>query len=379
MMATMRIPFNRPFFTGNEIDTMIKAAMAGQISGNGLYTRKCHRLLEKKYGFRKVLLTTSCTDALEMAALLAGIGPGDEVIVPSFTFVSTANAFVLRGARIVFADSNPLNPNIDADLLEGLVTERTKAIALVHYAGIACDMQKIMDVARRHDLLVIEDAAHSIDSAFEKQPLGSIGHFGTFSFHETKNIMAGEGGALVVNEPRFHARADIIWEKGTNRVAFKRGEVEKYEWVDIGSSFLPSEITAAILHAQLKELERIQKRRKEIWHEYHRLLRPLESAGNLRLPVLPGYATVNGHIFYLLADDPATRDRLLHYLNKKGIQALFHYLPLHHSPYYRDKHDGRPLPHAVSYAERLIRLPFYYELESKQQQYIAASIRKFFS
>lgn len=374
----MRIPFNRPYFTGNEIDTMIRAAMAGQISGNGVYTRKCHRLMEKMYGFRKVLLTTSCTDALEMAALLSEVGPGDEVIVPSYTFVSTANAFVLRGARVVFADSNPLNPNIDAEKIEGLISEKTRAIALVHYAGIACDMDRIMALARKHDLLVIEDAAHAIDSYHNDRPLGGIGDFGTYSFHETKNIISGEGGALLVNNERFLKRADIAWEKGTNRVAFKRGEIDKYEWVDVGSSYLPSEIMAAILHTQLKEIKRIQKKRKQIWHNYLELLKPLEDAGLLRLPYLPEYATVNGHIFYLLAEDLKIRDKLLSHMNKKGIQAVFHYLPLHLSPYYHDKHDGRPLPNAISYSERLIRLPFFYELALINQECIAAVIRGFY-
>lgn len=374
----MHIPFNRPYFTGNEINTMIKAAMAGQISGNGAFTRKCHQLIEKRYGFRKVLLTTSCTDALEMAALLSGVGPGDEVIVPSYTFVSSANAFVLRGATIVFADSNPQDPNIDAAQLESLVTAKTKAIVVVHYAGIACDMDRIMEVARKHDLLVIEDAAHSIDSFYRNRPLGGIGHFGTFSYHETKNIIAGEGGSLVVNDERFAARADIVWEKGTNRVAFKRGEVDKYEWVDVGSSYLPSEIVAAILHAQLSEIDKIQKKRREIWHKYYRLLKPLEEAGDAVLPVIPGYATVNGHIFYLLAEDLKTRDRLLRHLSKKGVQALFHYIPLHRSPFYRDKHDGRELPWAESYAARLIRLPFFFELEQKQIEAVTDAVKAFF-
>ena len=374
----MRIPFNRPYFTGKEIDTMIRAAMAGQISGNGLYTQKCHRMLEKLYGFRKVLLTTSCSDALEMAALLTGVGPGDEVIVPSFTFVSTANAFVLRGATLRFADSGPDNPNLNADLLEELINERTKAIALVHYAGIACDMDKIMALAAKHNLWVIEDAAHSIDAYYRGRPLGSIGHFGAFSYHETKNIVAGEGGALVVNDERFTQRAEIVWEKGTNRAAFKRGEVSKYEWVDVGSSYLPSEIVAAILHAQLSALKRIQKRRVEIWSHYHELLRPLEENGDIERPRLPDYATVNGHIYYILAPDLQERDKLLKHLHRKGIHAVFHYLPLHQSPYYRDKHDGRALPFAVAYSERLIRLPFYYELEKKQQEEVASAVLRFF-
>jgi dTDP-4-amino-4,6-dideoxygalactose transaminase len=374
----MRIPFNRPYFTGNEINTMIKAAMAGQISGNGVYTRKCHRLIEKMFGFRKVLLTTSCTDALEMAALLSEVGPGDEVIVPSYTFVSTANAFVLRGAKVIFADSSPLNPNIDVDGIEGLITERTRAIALVHYAGIACDMDKVMLLAQKYNLVVVEDAAHSIDSYYRDRPLGGIGHFGTYSFHETKNIISGEGGALIVNADQYIHRADIVWEKGTNRVAFSRGEVNKYEWVDVGSSYLPSEIMAAILHSQLKEIRKIQKRRKEIWYNYQQLLAALEVAGNIRLPYLPEYAAVNGHIFYILADDLKTRDQLLTHLNRKGVQAVFHYLPLHLSPYYKDKHDGRALPNAVGYSERLVRLPFFYELTQKQQENVAGDIRSFF-
>jgi dTDP-4-amino-4,6-dideoxygalactose transaminase len=374
----MRIPFNRPYFTGKEIDTMIKAAMAGQISGNGLYTRKCHRLLEKRYGFRKVLLTTSCSDALEMAALLSNVGPGDEVIVPSFTFVSTANAFVLRGARVVFADSGPQNPNIDTAKLEELITERTRIIALVHYAGIACDMDKVMELAVKHNLLVVEDAAHSIDSYYKDRPLGSMGNFGAFSYHETKNLVAGEGGALVINDDRFTKRAEIVWEKGTNRAAFSRGEVDKYEWVDVGSSYLPSEIVAAILYAQLEEIKKIQKRRVEIWRRYDELLKPLEKEGFIGLPSLPPYATINGHIYYILTEDPESRERLLRHLNKKGIHAVFHYLPLHQSPYYQDKHDGRELPYAVSYSQRLIRLPFFYELEKKQQEEIARTIRAFF-
>ena len=374
----MHIPFNRPYFTGNEIDTMIKAAMAGQISGNGLYTRKCHRLLEKTFGFKKAFLTTSCTDALEMAALLSGVGPGDEVIVPSFTFVSTANAFVLRGAKIVFADSNRLNPNIDIDGIEELITPRTRAIAIVHYAGIANNMDKVMDIARRYNLLVIEDAAHSIDSYYKGRPLGGIGHFGTFSYHETKNIISGEGGALIVNDERFINRAEIVWEKGTNRVAFKRGEVSKYEWVDVGSSYLPSEVISAILYAQLTELKKIQKRRKEIWNLYFELLEPLAELDKVKLPHLPDYATVNGHIFYILTSDLEERDRLLKHLSKHGIHAVFHYIPLHSSPYYRDKHDGRDLPWARSYSERIIRLPFYFELLDSQVEKITDRIKRFY-
>ncbi len=370
----MQIPFNRPYFTGNEIDVMIKAARAGQISGNGLYTRKCQRFLEKSYGFRKVLLTTSCTDALEMAAILTGVGPGDEVIIPSYTFVSTANAFALRGARIVFADSGPVNPNIDAEKIEELITPRTRAIALVHYAGIACDM----DLADKYRLWVVEDAAHSIDSFYKNRPLGGIGHFGTFSYHETKNIISGEGGAIVVNDPSFIDRAEVIWEKGTNRVAFKRGEVSRYEWVDIGSSFLPSEVISAILYAQLMELKKIQKRRREIWHRYNTQLQSLAQAGKVGLPVLPSYATVNGHIFYLTTQNLDERDRLIRHLAKKRIHAIFHYIPLHSSPYFRDKHDGRDLPFAQRYSDTVIRLPFFFELNDHQVDFVTETVSRFY-
>lgn len=352
--------------------------MAGQISGNGFYTRKCHALLEKKYGFRKVLLTTSCTDALEMAALLADIQPGDEVIMPSFTFVSTANAFVLRGAKIVFVDSNPLNPNINAESVEELITPRTRAIVVIHYSGIACDMEKITDLAKKYNLFLVEDAAHAIDSFYKDKPLGSIGHFGTFSFHETKNVMSGEGGALIINDERFIERAEIIWEKGTNRVAFKRGDVRKYEWVDIGSSYLPSEIIAGILHAQLSELKKIQKQRVKIWYLYHNMLRPLEISGKIRLPHLPEYATVNGHMYYVISRDLTERNNLIRFLAKYNIHSVFHYLPLHLSPYYREKHDGRDLPMAQFYSDTIVRLPFYYELLDEQVEFIAGKIYEFY-
>jgi dTDP-4-amino-4,6-dideoxygalactose transaminase len=374
----MKIPFNRPYFTGKEIDTMIKAAMAGQLSGNGVYTRKCHRILERRYGFGKALLTTSCTDALEMAALLSEVGPGDEVIVPSFTFVSTANAFVLRGAKIVFADSGGDHPNINPGKIESLITPSTRVIVVVHYAGVACEMDRIMELAGKHDLLVVEDAAHSIDSYYNGKALGSIGHFGTFSYHETKNIISGEGGALAVNDDRFIERAEIVWEKGTNRVAFKRGDVKKYEWVDMGSSYLPSEIISAILHAQLKEIRQIQKQRVKVWYLYHEALQHMEEKGFLKLPVIPSYASNNGHMFYLLTGSGEERDKLLRYLNKNGIYAVFHYLPLHQSPFYAGKHDGRELPNAVRYSETLIRLPFFYELRADQIAFIAEKIARFF-
>src|SRR5688500_8388786 len=310
------IPFNKPYLTGKEVHYIYQAVSTGKISGDGVFTHKCHRFFVDKYGFRKCLLTTSCTDALEMSALLMNIQPGDEVIMPSYTFVSTANAFVLRGAKIVFADSNKVNPNIDAHEIEKLIRPKTKAIVVVHYAGIACDMDVIMDIAQRHNLFVIEDAAQAIYAFYTGKPLGSIGHMSTFSFHETKNIQCGEGGMLVINDENFVERAEIIREKGTNRSAFFRGEVDKYGWVDIGSSFLPSEIIAAFLWAQLENLDQIQERRKAIWNTYYENLEPLQDAGKLQLPNIPSYATNNAHMLYVLCNDLDERTKLIDHLKK---------------------------------------------------------------
>ncbi len=373
------IPFNKPFLTGKETRYIREAVRSGKISGNGLFTSKCHQFFKKECGFKKTLLTTSCTDALEMAALLIDAGPDDEIIVPSYTFVSTANAFILRGSKVVFADSSEQSPNLNAGLIESLITSKTKAVVPVHYAGIACDMEKIMSTAQRYGLFVIEDAAHSIDSFFQKKPLGSIGHLGAFSFHETKNVIAGEGGMLAVNDDRFSERAEIIWEKGTNRAAFFRGEVDKYEWVDAGSSFLPSELTAAFLYAQLETLEEIQIKRKHIWDHYYEGLKILENKGLLRLPEIPDYAAKNGHLFYIICRDRAERDRLLSHLLAKGIKAVFHYLSLHRSPFYRTRHDGRDLPWSDFYSETLIRLPLFYELPDSQVDYIIQSVLDFYS
>ncbi|MEI6062849.1 MAG: dTDP-4-amino-4,6-dideoxygalactose transaminase, partial [Bacteroidota bacterium] len=326
----------------------------------------------------KVLLASSCTDALEMTGLLTGISPGDEVIMPSFTFVSTANAFVLRGAKIVFADSLPDNPNIDVSKLENLVTPRTRAMVVVHYAGIACDMDGVMELAKRYNLLVIEDAAHSIDSYYKDRPLGSIGHLAAFSFHETKNITCGEGGMLVVNDMNYAERAEIIWEKGTNRAAFYRGEVDKYGWVDIGSSFLPSDLAAAYLTGQLDRLDDIQQKRKHIFNRYMELLAPLQRSGDLQLPVIPEYASHNGHLFYLVTRKPAQRDQLILHLASHGIQAVFHYLPLHLSPYYSKKYDGLPLPESERYAACLLRLPFYYDLSDQQLEIVADCVSSYY-
>ena len=363
----MKIPFNKPYMTGQETEYIRQAVESGKISGNGEFTKRCQKFFEERYGFRKCLLTTSCTDALEMAAMLADVGPGDEVIVPSYTFVSSALAFVRQGAKIVFCDSCRDNPNVDPAEVEKLVTPRTKVIVPVHYAGVACDMDAIMDIANRHNLLVVEDAAQAVDSFYTgkdgtRRPLGSIGHLAAFSFHETKNIISGEGGLLVVNDERFIRRAEIIWEKGTNRAEFFRGEVNKYGWVDTGSSFLPSEIVAAFLWAQLENLDSIQQRRRDIWDCYYEALRPMAEKGLFSLPVVPAYATNNAHMFYLLFADLVKRTDFIAKMKARDVLCVFHYLALHDSEFYRGKHDGRQLPNCDRYADCLVRLPLYYEL-----------------
>ena len=371
------IHFNQPFLTGKETDYIRQAVESGKISGNGLFTQRCQQFLERRYGFRKVLLTTSCTDALEMAAILAEVGPGDEVIVPSFTFVSTALAFVRQGARIVFADSRADHPNLDLDRVAELVTPRTKVLVVVHYAGVACDMDAAMALARKHNLLVVEDAAQAIDATCRGRPLGGIGHLGTFSFHETKNIISGEGGALAINDERFARRAEIIWEKGTNRAEFFRGEINKYGWVDVGSSFLPSEIIAAFLYAQLERLDAIQDKRKQLWQAYFKELSGLADQGLVALPTIPEEASNNAHMFYLVCRSLDARTALIAHLKSRGIQAVFHYLPLHESPFYAARHDGRPLPNARHFADCLVRLPMFYDLAQKQVAAICTAIREF--
>ena len=363
------IPFNKPFLTGKETHYIYEAVNSGKISGNGIFTKKCQKWFEEQYGFKKVLLTTSCTDALEMAAILANIQPGDEVIVPSYTFVSTAIAFVRQGATIIFADSYENNPNIDADKIETLITPKTKAIVPVHYAGVACDMDKIMELASKYNLLVIEDAAQAIDSFYTgkdgvKRALGSIGHLAAFSFHETKNIIAGEGGMLTINDDRFIERAEIIWEKGTNRSQFFRGEVNKYGWVDTGSSFLPSEIIAAFLWAQIENLDAIQEKRKELWNLYYNGFKKLQSSLNIKLPEVPAYATNNAHMFYLVFNEATGRSNFINVLKENNIHAVFHYLSLHNSEYYQAKHDGRVLINSDKFTECLVRLPLFYELNT---------------
>jgi len=365
-MAT--IPFNKPYLTGKETHYIYQAVNSGKLSGNGVFTQKCQRFFEENYGFKKALLASSCTDALEMAAILCNLEPGDEVIMPSYTFVSTANAFVLRGAKIVFCDSRTDHPGIDEDGIEALITRKTKVIVPVHYAGVACDMGKIMDIAKRHNLLVVEDAAQAIDSFYtfpngERKALGSIGHMAAFSFHETKNIISGEGGMLTVNDDSFVKRAEIIWEKGTNRSSFFRGEVDKYGWVDVGSSFLPSEVTAAFLWAQLENLQDIQNRRKQIWHFYYENLKDWASKNKILLPIVPDFASNNAHMFYLVCKNLDQRTALIAHLKQNNILAVFHYLSLHLSPFYESKHDGRTLLESDRFQDCLVRLPMYYEVE----------------
>lgn len=373
------IPFNKPYLTGKETKYIEEAVATGKISGNGVFTQKCQKFFEEKYGFKKALLTTSCTDALEMCAILADINSGDEVIVPSYTFVSSALAFVRQNAHIVFADSYPDNPNIDADKIENLITEKTKAIVVVHYAGIACDMEKILEIAQKHNLIIIEDAAQAIDSFYTfrdgtKKALGSIGHLGAFSFHETKNIIAGEGGMLTINDEKFINRAEIIWEKGTNRSMFFRGEINKYGWVDTGSSFLPSEIISAFLWAQLENIDSIQKKRLAIWNRY---FEGLKDNKNFSLPQILDYATNNAHMFFIICKDLNCRTELIKRLKENEILAVFHYLSLHKSEFYAEKHSNGELANSDHFEDCLLRLPLYFELNEIEQQKIIDIINKF--
>ena len=374
----MKIPFNKPFLSGNETKYIEEAVLSMKISGDGIFTKKCHAFFEEKYGFLKCLLTTSCTDALEMAAILIDIQAGEEVIMPSYTFVSTANAFVLRGAKIVFADSLPDHPNIDVSKIEALITPKTKAIVPVHYGGVACDMDVIMELADKYNLFVIEDAAQAIDSFYKGLPLGGIGHLAAFSFHETKNIISGEGGMLVINDAQFAERAEIIREKGTNRSQFYRGEVDKYGWMDIGSSFLPSDIIAAFLFAQLENLDKIQAKRIASWNAYYELLKPLADQNLFKLLHFDKDKTNNGHLFALIMPNLEERTQLIDFMRKKGILAVFHYLSLHKSPFYQEKHDGRTLENCDNFSDTLIRLPFYYELTQEEIEFICNSIIQYF-
>ncbi len=374
------IPFNKPFIVGKEFDYISQAVSNGQLAGNGEFTRRCNRWLEEHFNARKVMLTHSCTAALEMAAILTGVGPGDEFILPSYTFVSTANAFVLRGAAPVFIDIRPDTMNLDETLIEAAITPRTKVIVAVHYAGVGCDMDAIMDIARRHGLLVVEDAAQGVCATYKGRFLGTIGHLGCYSFHETKNFISGEGGALVINDERFLERAEIVLEKGTNRSQFFRGAVDKYTWVDIGSSYVPSEIIAAFLYAQLEESAAITARRMAIWRTYHGLLEPLEKAGRLRRPVTPVECGHNAHMYYILLAGLDERTRLIDWLKAHQVEPVFHYVPLHNSPAGKRFRVGDgPLPRTVGFSERLLRLPCFYNLTGADVHWIVDLIRQFFA
>lgn len=374
------IGFNIPHLSGKEMEYIQEAVFKRKISGDGFFTKKCHSFFEDKYAFAKVLLTTSCTDALEMAAILMKIEQGDEVIMPSYTFVSTANAFVLRGAKIVFADSQVHSPNIDENHIESLITSKTKAIVVVHYAGVACNMDLIVALALKYKLFLVEDAAQAIDSYYKGKPLGTFGHFSTFSFHETKNIMCGEGGMLVVNDEQYIERAEIIREKGTNRSAFFRGDVAKYGWVDIGSSFLPSDILAAFLFAQLESLENIQNKRKALWNYYYNGLLHLQEKGFVSLPLIPAYATNNAHMFYIVCRNLGERTKLIQYLQSKRIQSVFHYISLHKSTFYKtDNIDfDRIISESDRYTDCLLRLPMYYSLSEDAIAKVIDAIETFF-
>lgn len=377
-MADYRIPFNKPGVTGGEFRYIEEALASGHLSGDGVFTRKCHALLEQALGVPKVLLTTSCTHALEMAALLLNLQEGDEVIVPSFTFVSTVNAFFLRGARPVFADIRPDTLNLDESQLEALITPRTRAIFVVHYAGVGCEMDTIMDIAERHGLAVVEDNAHGLFARYKGRYLGTFGQMATQSFHETKNFTCGEGGALVINDPKYIERAEIIREKGTNRSRFFRGQVDKYTWVDVGSSYLPSEVLAAFLYAQLEACEQIQSRRQQIWETYDAHLRTWAEEQDVRLPIIPGHCEQSYHMYYILLPSLEQRHALIEHLKSHGILAVFHYLPLHLSEL-GQKLGGREgdCPVTEDVSDRLLRLPFYNTLTEQEQMDVIAAIRDF--
>ena len=376
-MNKYRIPFNKPFLAGKELYYVAQSVLSGHTAGDGPFTKKCQALMEEKFGANKILLTHSCTAALEMSAILCGVGHGDEVILPSFTFVSTANAFYLRGAKLVFVDVQQDTLNMDVTHIEDAITEHTKVIVPVHYAGIGCDMDSIMDIARRHKLYVVEDAAQGVNAKYKDRYLGTIGDIGTYSFHETKNYICGEGGAVVINNGKFIERAEIIREKGTNRSKFYRGEVDKYTWVDIGSSYLPSDILAGFLYAQLENMEQINRRRGELFDYYYKALMPLANDGKLRLPYISSECQTNSHLFYIILEDENTRNALMEDLKSKGILAVFHYLPLHLSDIGRSMGYSQ-LPITESMSGRLLRLPFYHDLKLEEQEEVVDTIKGFF-
>lgn len=378
-MEKIQIPFNKPYIIGKELYYIAQAVLSGKISGDGIFTMKCNKFIEDRYSIKKVLLTTSCSSALDMSAILFNINQGDEVILPSYTFVSTANSFLVRGAKLKFIDIREDTLNIDEEKIECAITSRTKAIAVVHYAGISCEMDKIMDIAKRNNLLVVENAAHGMESTYNRKYLGTMGDIGCYSFHETKNFTCGEGGAILINNEMFSERAEIIREKGTNRSKFFRREIDKYTWIDIGSSYLPSEILSAFLYAQLENIERITKERLSLWKYYYDNLDDLEKKGFIRRPFITKNCTHNGHLFYILLEDSRARDLLLKYLRSKGILAIFHYLPLHLSPMGRKMgYKSGQLPVTEELSSRLVRLPLFYGLSRPEQDIVLDNLVKFF-
>ncbi|KAA1252044.1 dTDP-4-amino-4,6-dideoxygalactose transaminase [Mycobacterium simiae] len=375
----MRIPFNKPAVVGSELTYVSEAVAGGHASGDGPFTKRAQAMLENCFNASRVLLTTSCTSALELAALLCDLRPGDEVIVPSYTFVSTANAFVLRGARPVFVDIRPDTLNIDEQLIERAITPRTRAIVPVHYAGVACEMDLIMDIADRHELLVVEDAAQGVFARYKDRWLGTIGHLGCYSFHETKNISCGEGGALLINDPTMERRAEILREKGTNRSQFLRGQADKYTWVDVGSSYLPSDMLAAFLVGQIENMEKITRRRGEVFDRYAKILAPLVQQGVIRIPVVPMDCTTNYHMFYVLTADIEERTALIAHLRTAGVLAVFHYVPLHSSPFAHSLGmPQRNLPRTDELSARLVRLPMYFDLSDQDVEEVASIVLDFY-
>ncbi len=374
-----RIPFNRPFIVGKELFYISQAVLSGHLAGDGKFTKMCQNWMEERFGALRVMLTTSCTSATEMCAMLTGVQPGDEVIMPSFTFVSTANAFVLRSANIRFVDVRTDTLNIDEKLIEAAITERTKLIVPMHYGGVACDMDAVMRIAAKHDLLVVEDAAQGVDATYKGKYLGTIGHLGAYSFHETKNFICGEGGALVINDERFIERAEVIREKGTNRSKFFRGEVDKYSWIDIGSSYLPSELVAAFLYAQLEESDAIVNKRWKIHDYYAETLQPIQERGLVKLPYTPPECRHNAHMFYLVMRNREERDGFIRHLNDRNIHAVFHYLPLHSSPMgLRMGYKPGDLPVTEDVCARVVRLPCYFELSKDEQNRVVDGVKSFF-
>lgn len=373
----MKVPYNKPLILGKEKEFLNQVIENDQFSGNGYFTKKCNKILEEKTGTLKSIMTSSCTDALEMTALLSDIEPDDEVIMPSFTFVSSASAFALRRAKIIWCDIRLDTKNIDENKIESLITEKTKAVVVVHYAGVACEMNKIKDLCTKYDLLLIEDAAQAIDCYYHDKPLGSIGDFGAFSFHETKNIQCGEGGALLVNNSELSDRAEFIRDKGTNRIHFNQGKVDKYTWVELGSSFLMSEFQAAFLYPQLLDSSSVNNKRLDSWNLYYKLLSDFISEE--KLPVVPSYCKFNGHIFYILAENNAERTRLLEFLNSNNIAAIFHYVPLHKAPYWNGSYDNIELPVTEHISDTLVRLPLFYGITNDEVKYITDKVKEFYN